>query len=560
MANLQQLQALSLDELMAELEARQKERDKQPAARNELLREFDDDAIIAEIKSHQKVIYGVDDRVDLFALNDFTILGDADGVVALFPATAVMDNGNGTSNLVVQNFATLFNVCPTEPFSNQPTGPDCSGFLVAPDVIATAAHCVNAGTLANIRFVFGFRMLNAATPPGAISNNEIYSGVAIIGRQHTDNATDWALVRLDRPVANHRILPFRRSGTTPAGQPVHIIGHPCGLPTKYAAGAVVRDSSPAAFFVANLDSYGGNSGSPVFNSTTHEVEGVLVRGERDFVRTAAGCRVSLVCPTTGCRGEECTRTTEFSQLLPVAQGTVTVRRNNTGNGGVFGSNQDWTGGPFFGSRGTFFADLTGDGRADAIAVNDDTVTVRLNTGSNFGPNQDWTGGPFFGSRGTFFARVTGNSAAAIAVNDNGIFVRRSTGSSFMPSEDWTGGPFFGSRGTFFARLTGGHVDAIAVNDNGIFVRRNTGRLTFGPVENWTGGPFFGSRGTFFADLLGRFRDDVIAVNDDTVTARLTTGNGFGPNQDWTGGPFFGIHGIFFAPLHLTPAMDAIAVN
>jgi hypothetical protein len=34
--------------------------------------------------------------------------------------------------------------------------------------------------------------------------------------------------------------------------------------------------------------------------------------------------------------------------------------------------EDWIHGAFYGSRGTFFADVTGDGRADAIAVNDDT--------------------------------------------------------------------------------------------------------------------------------------------------------------------------------------------
>jgi hypothetical protein len=52
-------------------------------------------------------------------------------------------------------------------------------------------------------------------------------------------------------------------------------------------------------------------------------------------------------------------------------------------GGDFGpdasANEDWTHGPFFGTRGTFFADVTGDGRADAIVINDDTVTVRRAT-------------------------------------------------------------------------------------------------------------------------------------------------------------------------------------
>jgi hypothetical protein len=43
---------------------------------------------------------------------------------------------------------------------------------------------------------------------------------------------------------------------------------------------------------------------------------------------------------------------------------------------MFRPNEDWTFGPYYGSRGTFFADVTGDGRADAIVVNNDTVTVR----------------------------------------------------------------------------------------------------------------------------------------------------------------------------------------
>jgi hypothetical protein len=53
----------------------------------------------------------------------------------------------------------------------------------------------------------------------------------------------------------------------------------------------------------------------VFNSDTHEVEGILVRGETDFISNGS-CTESLKCPNTGCRGEDCTRTTEFARLIP----------------------------------------------------------------------------------------------------------------------------------------------------------------------------------------------------------------------------------------------------
>jgi len=94
-------------------------------------------------------------------------------------------------------------------------------------------------------------------------------------------------------------------------------------------------------------------------------------------------------------------------------------------------------------------------KADAIVVNDNFVVVRRSNGSSFDLNEVWTEGPYFGSRGTFFADVTGDGRAdAIVVNDNFVVVRRSNGSSFDPNEVWTEGPYFGSRGTFFADVTG----------------------------------------------------------------------------------------------------------
>ncbi|WP_344973447.1 VCBS repeat-containing protein, partial [Streptosporangium fragile] len=74
----------------------------------------------------------------------------------------------------------------------------------------------------------------------------------------------------------------------------------------------------------------------------------------------------------------------------------------------FTANESWTDNPYYGTRGTYFADVTGDGRADAIVVNDDRVTVRRSTGTRFTPNEPWTSNPYYGTRGTYFADVTGD--------------------------------------------------------------------------------------------------------------------------------------------------------
>jgi ricin-type beta-trefoil lectin protein/trypsin-like peptidase len=319
MVDQDRLKELSLEELLWELRRREA-----IASRGEIgaglkaaedLQRVKTDEIVEELIKRQKVIYGVDDRQDLFAVSDAAVLQDADGAVALFDASDVVDNGNGTSTLQTTNYGTTYNLCASEPFRTQPTGAFCSGFLVASNVVATAGHCMDTGNLAKVRFVFGFRMANANTANTVLSNGNIYRGVELLGRTLASNGADWSVVRLDRAVLNHRITRVRFGGRIANNQAIHVIGHPSGLPTKYAPGANVRDNGPAAFFIANLDTYGGNSGSPVFDAQTHLVEGVLVRGENDYVLQGA-CWVSLACPATGCRGEDCTRTTEFASIVP----------------------------------------------------------------------------------------------------------------------------------------------------------------------------------------------------------------------------------------------------
>jgi hypothetical protein len=188
-----------------------------------------------------------------------------------------------------------------------------------------------------------------------------------------------------------------------------------------------------------------------------------------------------------------------------------------------GANENWTQGAFYGNRGTFFADLTGDGKADAIVVNDKGVTVRLSTGNDFGPPNDWSHGPFYGQRGTFFADLTGDGKAdAIAVNDDTVWVRPSTGKDFGPHdniEDWSHGPFYGQRGTFFADVTGdGKADAIAINDDLLAVRQSTGHDLAGN-QVWAKPTFWGNRGTYFADLTADGKADAIAINDDSIWVR-----------------------------------------
>jgi hypothetical protein len=129
-------------------------------------------------------------------------------------------------------------------------------------------------------------------------------------------------VRLDRAVAHAHVAPIRRSGRVADLTGVRILGHPCGLPIKYAPGGAVRGNNAKTFFRADLDAFGGNSGSPVFGDDW-TVEGLLISGAPDFVADPeCKCQRSLVIPvrdgTTDPPGEDCVRVTELAGYVPAA--------------------------------------------------------------------------------------------------------------------------------------------------------------------------------------------------------------------------------------------------
>lgn len=276
--------------------------------------------LIQAARGRQRVVYGTDNRRDLYQVTSAAVRRSADAVVALVKATDLQEHGDGTFELATESYRDAYDLCSSEPFASQPIGCFCSGFLVAPDVVATAGHCVKSpADLKTMKFVFGFRMKKGGAATTTFAAADVYGGSRLLGRQLADDGTDWALVRLDRRVTGRKPVRIRRTGKIKNAQAVYVIGHPCGLPQKYAPDAKVRDNRAGPFFVANLDTYGGNSGSPVFNAQNHKVEGILVRGETDFASNG-NCSVSLVCPSTGCRGEDVTRAAVWIAKVPKAKG------------------------------------------------------------------------------------------------------------------------------------------------------------------------------------------------------------------------------------------------
>ncbi|NOU34763.1 MAG: hypothetical protein HOO96_43285 [Polyangiaceae bacterium] len=208
-----------------------------------------------------------------------------------------------------------------------------------------------------------------------------------------------------------------------------------------------------------------------------------------------------------------------------------------------------------------FADITGDGRADALVVNNDAVYVMPSTGAGFTGFRAATSVPFYGGMGTYFADVNGDGRAdGIAVNYEGIGVMTSNGTNLTNFAYWSDDALIGGRGMFFADVNGdGGADAIAVRDDAVYVKLSTG-LSFGPTQQWTSVPFYGERETFFADVNGDHKADGIVIDDSGIGVMLSTGSGFGSYTWWTTAPFYGSKATAIADVNGDGKADAIAVN
>lgn len=259
------------------------------------------------------VIYGQDNREDIYKVSNEQFKQLAESTAAMIPITSLKEELN---SLVVTGPTMLQRgMCPTERFVNQITAANCSGFLIDKDLIATAGHCLRSqADCEKYAWVFNYKQKDDKGGPITVGTDDVYKCKKLV-KTVLDSSTknDFAIVQLTKKT-NKRPLKFRTSGTPEVGSEILVIGHPTGLPTKVADGAKVR-SNEQSYFVANLDTYGGNSGSAVFNANDGIVEGILVRGETDYVRTSAGCIASNVCKDSECRGEDVTYSKALVETL-----------------------------------------------------------------------------------------------------------------------------------------------------------------------------------------------------------------------------------------------------
>lgn len=239
--------------------------------------------------SQNKVIYGADNRGEL---SDSPKSFLSQSVLAQVSRYDLIDTGEDFFAYLLNDLTTYRDrpTCQDMPFRAQSTLATCTGFLIAEDLVVTAGHCVleedqyatNTYThgCSQSYWVFNYGVDSITGDSLELPYEDVYQCDRVIDGAYKDHK-DYAIIRLRRKTIGKKPLTLNLNFDYKKNESVYVVGHPTGLPAKISDQAVIKDEPSKYFFVSDLDTFAGNSGSPIFNDQD-EVIGILVSGEVDY--------------------------------------------------------------------------------------------------------------------------------------------------------------------------------------------------------------------------------------------------------------------------------------
>jgi V8-like Glu-specific endopeptidase len=260
-------------------------------------------------------IYGIDNRLDGSAITEQNLI-KLKSAIGLMVSKDQLTKGLLTSEIQAAKMTESVNVCSDVRFANELTIESCTAFLIAPDLMATAGHCIQESIdCENKVIAFDVSESSQKADRYKISNSNLYECQEIVAQSFNESG-DYSVFKLKKKT-RRTPLKLRTSGEITAKDKVLMLGHPLGQPLKMSPAVTPTDLTNPILFKAPLNSFVGNSGSPVINAKTLKVEGILVNGAEDFLLDEINkCYRFQVHEVKAGSGEGVSRISEILPFLP----------------------------------------------------------------------------------------------------------------------------------------------------------------------------------------------------------------------------------------------------
>lgn len=204
-------------------------------------------------------------------------------------------------------------------FREELTPYSCSAFLISPQTVMTAGHCLdlpqanskghfafskNVALTGKSELRFHFSKGVAAKNNALVKKDDVYVGKTMLEGVFAYNL-DYAIIQLDRPVKGITPLEINKTFRPEKKIPTRVIGHPSGMRLMHdASGSIIltsQYSKPYTFTISN-SVFAGNSGSPILDNRNGKVIGVLTasnqRDRTEYYVNDRQCVTSYVVKTT----------------------------------------------------------------------------------------------------------------------------------------------------------------------------------------------------------------------------------------------------------------------